>query len=259
MIQKIEFRPKEKLKEERKKSNMTTTEQITRLETAKTTAETQMEKYKTKVDNQKTEIHRLMEVVDKLTAEKTRKQTAIEDEAEKHAKADKAKDDKINSLSKVNAQLEENLKDVNERFELTKKKLEEAAEDREHLRIQVANSVADRSQTMMAMELTSGFNKLVDQVFGANKAGGDGKSVLETLQCEVSKLEDNISHMKECQICFNPFDNDTRVPAKGKCPHAIYCMACLRMLVKTKKNAQCPTCRLPLKGDDIVPVKLNFV
>ena len=139
---------------------MTATEQITRLETAKTTAEKQMEAYKKKVDNQKKEIQRMEKDVQKLTTEKMRKQTAIEAEAEKHAKADKGKDEKINSLSKVNAQLEENLKDANERLELAKKQLDEAVEDREHLRIQVANSVADRSQAMMAMELTSGFNKV---------------------------------------------------------------------------------------------------
>ena len=109
------------------------------------------------------------------------------------------------------------------------------------------------------------FAQLVDQAFGqvgAKKGGGDSKStivLLETLQCKIMELEDNISHMKECQICFNPFDNDTRAPAKGKCAHAIYCMSCLIELVKMKKNAQCPACRHPLKGDDIVPVKLNFV
>ena len=100
----------------------------------------------------------------------------------------------------------------------------------------------------------------MDQVYGANHAGGDGKSMLQVLQGQVNELEETINNIKECQICCNPFDNDTRVPAKGKCQHAIYCMACLLELVKTKKHkAQCPTCRHPLKREDIVPVKLNFV
>lgn len=249
---------KDKLKEERKKSQMTATEQITRLEAAGKTADKQAETYKKKVENQKTEIARLMAVNEKLTSEKKGKQTAIDHEAEKRAKTEKDKDEKINSLSKVNTQLEENIALLTERSASMKKQLDEAVEDREHLRIQVANSATDRSKAMIAMELTNGFNKLIDQAFGANKAGGDGKSMLETLQSEVTKQEEMISDMKSCQICCHPFDNDNRVPAKGKCPHAIYCMACLRSVAKGK-NAACPTCREPLKGDDIVAVKLNFV
>ena len=103
----------------------------------------------------------------------------------------------------------------------------------------------------------------IDQVLGqvdASKAGGDDESMIETLQGQVDMLEQTISNMKECQICFNPFDNGTRVPAKGKCQHALYCMACLRELVKKEaKKAKCPTCREPLKGDDLVPLKLNYI
>ena len=84
------------------------------------------------------------------------------------------------------------------------------------------------------------------------------KSRILHLEFEVEKLKETINNMKECQICFNPFDNDTRVPAKGKCQHALYCMACLRELAK-EDTAKCPACRHPLKGEDIVPVKLNFV
>merc|ERR1712147_337060 len=83
---KLLLEAKDQLKEERKKSTMTATEQITRLETAKTTAEKQMEAYKKKVDNQKKEIQRMEKDVQKLTTEKNRKQQAIEAEAEKHAK-----------------------------------------------------------------------------------------------------------------------------------------------------------------------------
>ena len=85
-------------------------------------------------------------------------------------------------------------------------------------------------------------------------------SMVETLQSQVGMLQETINNMKECQICFNSFDNDTRVPAKGKCQHALYCMACLRELVKKEaKKAKCPTCREPLKGDDLVPLKLNYI
>ena len=83
------------------------------------------------------------------------------------------------------------------------------------------------------------------------------ESINATLRGQVNTLEETINNMKECKVCFKPFDNDTRVPAKGKCQHALYCMACLRELAKTTK--ECPTCRHPLKGEDIVPVKLNFV
>ena len=107
------------------------------------------------------------------------------------------------------------------------------------------------------------FPQCIDQAFGqvdANKAGGDDESMIEALQGQVGTLEQTISNMKECQICFNPFDNDTRVPAKGNCQHALYCMACLRELVKKEpKKAKCPTCREPLKEDDLVPLKLNYV
>ena len=82
-------------------------------------------------------------------------------------------------------------------------------------------------------------------------------TTVEKLQGQVKTLEETINDMKECKVCFKAFDNDTRVPAKGKCQHVIYCMACLRKLAKTTK--ECPACRHPLKGEDIVPVKLNFV
>ena len=95
------------------------------------------------------------------------------------------------------------------------------------------------------------FAQCINQAFGT-------ESMEETLQGQLGMLQETINNMKECQICFNPFDNDTRVPAKGKCQHAIYCMACLCELTK-KDNAQCPTCRHPLKEDDIVPLKLNFI
>merc|ERR1711892_1244512 len=160
---------------------------------------------------------------------------------------DKLKEERKKSQMTATEQitrLEENIKLLTERSESMKQQLDEAVEDREHLRIQVANSATDRSKSMIAMELTNGFNKLIDQAFGANKAGGDGKSMLETLQSEVTEQEEIISDMKSCQICCHPFDNDTRVPAKGKCPHAIYCMACLRSVAKGK-NAACPTCRVP--------------
>ena len=139
---------------------MTATEQITRLEAAGKTADKQAETYKKKVENQKTEIARLMAVNEKLTNEKKGKQTAIDHEAETRAKTEKDKDEKINSLSKVNTQLEENIKLLTERSESMKKQLDEAVEDREHLRIQVANSATDRSKAMIAMELTNGFNKV---------------------------------------------------------------------------------------------------
>ena len=77
--------------------------------------------------------------------------------------------------------------------------------------------------------------------------------MVETLQGQVDMLKKTNDNMKECQICLNQFDNDIRVRAKGKCQHAIYCMSCLRKLEK------CPACRHPLKGEDVVPVKLNFV
>ena len=104
------------------------------------------------------------------------------------------------------------------------------------------------------------FAQLIDQAFGqveANEADGNCESMVETLQGQVDMLEETINNMKECQICFNSFDNDTRVRAKGKCQHAVYCMACLRELAK-KDTAKCPACRHPLKGEDIVPLKLNF-
>ena len=106
------------------------------------------------------------------------------------------------------------------------------------------------------------FAQCIDQAFGrvdAIKAGGGSGSIVETLQGQVGMLEQTIHNMKECQNCFNPFDNNTRVPAKGKCQHALYCMACLRELVKKEKKAKCPTCREPLKGDDLVPLKLNYI
>ena len=138
---------------------MTATEQISRLKVARTTADKHAELFKKKFDNQKTEIVQLMAANEKLTNEKKRKQTAIDHETEKPAKKKKYDDGKISSLFN-STQLEEKIKLLTERSESMQKQLDEAVEDRELLRIQVANSTTNRCKTMIAMELTNGFNKV---------------------------------------------------------------------------------------------------
>ena len=82
------------------------------------------------------------------------------------------------------------------------------------------------------------------------------KHTHSTLLDHIRRLENEIADMKKCQICWMPFNDTNRAPAKGKCSHAIYCMECLVKVAKT--NGSCPTCREKLDINDIVKLTLNY-
>ena len=98
--------------------------------------------------------------------------------------------------------------------------------------------------------------KLVDRAFVSNSESDNDTAQVESMTDQIEQLQNEIEQVKTCQICYYPFDDDVRVPAKGKCPHALYCMECLEKTAR--RTGKCPTCRARLKLSEIVEVKLNF-
>ena len=77
-----------------------------------------------------------------------------------------------------------------------------------------------------------------------------------TLNDKVCKLQAEIDSMKECQLCFEPYDNQNRKPAVTNCVH-IFCKECLKK--HTKSNTGCPMCRQRYAVHDIRELHLHFV
>ena len=62
----------------------------------------------------------------------------------------------------------------------------------------------------------------------------------EKLKSKVSKQQEEIDGMKECQLCFEPYDYENRKPCVATCVH-VFCKVCLTK--HTHSNSGCPQCR----------------
>ena len=78
----------------------------------------------------------------------------------------------------------------------------------------------------------------------------------ETLKSKVSKLQEETDAMKECQLCFEPYDYDSRKPSVAKCAH-VFCKDCLTK--HTHSNSGCPMCRKRYAIRDVRELHLHFV
>ena len=81
--------------------------------------------------------------------------------------------------------------------------------------------------------------------------------VITNLQNECNDLHAKIADMKECQICNEPFDHESRQPSKANCGHILYCKECLLQVAES--IGECPACRAKFKKKDIERVNLSFV
>ncbi|XP_071958692.1 uncharacterized protein [Antedon mediterranea] len=75
-------------------------------------------------------------------------------------------------------------------------------------------------------------------------------------------MSENISSLLECPLCFEPFDNNIRLPKMLSCQHTS-CLDCLDRIVGKKKKVQCPTCRyeykVPKTGVKALPNNLTII
>ena len=78
----------------------------------------------------------------------------------------------------------------------------------------------------------------------------------QTLKSKVSKLQEENDTMKECQLCFEQYDNENRKPCVAKCIH-VFCKDCLTK--HTHSNSGCPMCRKRYAIRDIRELHLHFV
>ena len=78
----------------------------------------------------------------------------------------------------------------------------------------------------------------------------------ETLKSKVSKLQEENDTMKECPLCFEPYDNENRKPSVAKCAH-VFCKDCLTK--HTHSNSGCPMCRKRYAIRDVRELHLHFV
>ena len=78
----------------------------------------------------------------------------------------------------------------------------------------------------------------------------------ETLKSKVSKLQEEIDALKECQLCFEPYDHDSRIPSVAKCTH-VFCKDCLTK--HTHSNSGCPMCRKSYTIRDVRELHLHFI
>ena len=82
------------------------------------------------------------------------------------------------------------------------------------------------------------------------------KMQTETLKSKVSKLQEEIDTMKECQLCFEQYDHQNHKPSVAKCNH-VFCKDCLTK--HTHSNTGCPMCRKNYKIRDVQELHLHFV
>ena len=82
------------------------------------------------------------------------------------------------------------------------------------------------------------------------------KMQTETLKSKVSKLQEEVDTMKECKLCFEPYDHGSHKPSVAKCNH-IFCKDCLTK--HTHSNTGCPMCRQNYTIRDVRELHLHFV
>ena len=171
---------------------------------------------------------------------------ALDSEREQSNRTIQSKDLTIGSLK---AQIE-NL--------IEKSKRQEIRLDTADQRIQDLMKSLDEKEAVIV-----GQNKIIkQQKQRINKADKQStknhnlKMQTETLKSKVFKLQEEVDTMKECQLCFEPYDQEKHKPSVAKCNH-VFCKDCLKK--HNHSNNGCPMCRKSYTIRDVRELHLNFV